>query len=93
MILWIWLATASTVAVLLTILDKCRAKRKGARRIPEATLLLFGALGGSAAMWLTMLLIRHKTRHLKFMLGLPAILLVQVAVIWLLHARWGAFFG
>ena len=60
--------------------DKRAAKRHG-QRIAERSLLTIAALGGAFAMLLSMLAIRHKTRHVKFMLGLPAILLAQAAVI------------
>ncbi len=70
------------MAVVVTIVDKWKAKR-GAWRIPESTLLIVAALGGSLAMYATMLAIRHKTRHSKFMLGIPLILLFQgVAIGW-----------
>jgi uncharacterized membrane protein YsdA (DUF1294 family) len=49
-------------------------------RIPEKVLLLFSALGGSVAMFITMLIIRHKTKHVKFMLGIPIIMIVQIAI-------------
>lgn len=70
----------SLISVIVTIADKRKAK-KGAWRVPEATLLLLSALGGSVAMYLTMHLIRHKTKHIKFMLGIPVIILVQVVVV------------
>jgi uncharacterized membrane protein YsdA (DUF1294 family) len=43
--------------------------------------LLLSLLGGSVAMFATMLMIRHKTKHLKFMLGIPAIMILQAAAI------------
>lgn len=58
-------------------LDKSFAKRH-ARRIPEKTLLWAAALGGSIGALLGMLLFRHKTRHLKFTLGIPAILTAEL---------------
>lgn len=73
----IYLAAVSAAAVILTVSDKCCSKRKR-RRVPEAVLFFTAVLGGSTAMYLTMLLIRHKTLHKRFMLGLPAILLVQL---------------
>ena len=72
-----YLAAVSAAAILLTVSDKCCAKRTR-QRVPEAVLFFTAVLGGSAAMYLTMLLIRHKTLHKRFMLGLPAILLIQI---------------
>lgn len=55
----------------------------------ESTLLLIGVLGGSPAMLLTMRKIRHKTRHAKFMVGLPVILVLQAALLALAIWKWG----
>lgn len=63
--------------------DKQRAKKK-LWRIPESTLLTAAALGGSIGCILGMYAFRHKTKHLKFTLGLPAILLLQILLIVLL---------
>ena len=62
----------------LTTYDK-NAARFGRRRIKERTLLLVSALGGSCAMLITMLLVRHKTKHAKFMVGIPLIIIIQIA--------------
>lgn len=76
-IYWVvYLIIMNFAAAAAVISDKRRA-RKCRWRIPEGRLLLLAALGGSPAMLLTMLLVRHKTRHLKFMAGIPAILLLQ----------------
>ena len=72
------------IAAAVTISDKRRAKRH-LRRVPENTLLLLAALGGSPAMLATMLLIRHKTRHLKFMAGIPAILILQAVAVYFIR--------
>ena len=57
-----------------------KSGKKGPRlRIPESKLLLLSALGGSLAMLLTMLFIRHKTKKAKFMIGIPLILILQIA--------------
>ena len=63
--------------------DKGRAVR-GARRIPERTLLLLAAVGGSLGALLGMLLFRHKTRHPRFYLGLPILFAAQIALAYLL---------
>ena len=78
-----YLAAISVFAVFLTVYDK-RAARKGKWRISESALLCTAALGGSVAMFLTMLLIRHKTKHIKFMLGIPIIMVFQaVLLLWM----------
>ena len=71
-----WILLISVWAMIITFTDKSRAKRRR-RRIPERTLMWSGALGGATAMLLCMLIIRHKTRHVKFMLGLPLMILAQ----------------
>ncbi len=75
----LYLAAMNLLDFVLMGADKSKAKR-GARRIPEATLLLFAILGGSVGGILGMLLFRHKTRHAAFALGLPLILLAQLAL-------------
>ena len=82
----VYLAGISVIAVCVTIADKRKAGR-GAWRVPEATLLLLSALGGSVAMYMTMRLIRHKTRHSKFMLGIPLILVFQSVLVLYLWFR------
>lgn len=76
----IYLMIISIIAVIMTVSDKAKA-RKHKRRIPEKTLFLTAALGGSAAMYLTMLTIRHKTKHKRFMIGLPLIIILQIVIV------------
>lgn len=71
-----YVCAVSALAVIFTVYDKIAAKCR-ISRVPEATLFVISLLGGSAAMYLSMLFIRHKTKHKRFMLGLPAILIVQ----------------
>lgn len=75
----------SVIAIFTTVKDKIRAKR-GGERTPEKTLLLISAFGGSLAMLLTMFIIRHKTKHAKFMAGIPIILTLQIIAIFYLHS-------
>ena len=81
-----YLAAVSLLSVIVTVADKIKARR-GERRVPENTLMLLAALGGSAAMLVTMLLIRHKTRHIRFMLGIPIIMILQAPVVYWLLTR------
>ena len=76
-----YLLLISLVSVIVCCYDKIAAKRLPHHRTREATLLLLSALGGSVAMFLTMQIIRHKTKHLKFMLGIPAIFLLQAVAL------------
>ena len=79
-----WLLLMSLVLFLTMGRDKGLARR-GSRRIPEAELFLLAVLGGAAGGWLGMYAFRHKTKHLHFVLGFPAIALLQAAaVVWLL---------
>ena len=72
-----YLAAISIVSVIVCIYDKFAAKHIQKHRTREASLLILSALGGSVAMLLTMFIIRHKTKHVKFMLGIPLIIIVQ----------------
>ena len=80
----LYLLIINATGFLSMLSDKHRA-RKNAWRIPERTLLAIACFGGSIGSILGMQLLRHKTRHLKFSLGLPLILAVQMAAAaWLL---------
>jgi uncharacterized membrane protein YsdA (DUF1294 family) len=76
----VYLLIISVVAFSVTVYDKWAAVKRPQERTRESTLLLLSALGGSIAMLFTMLGIRHKTNHLKFMLGIPLIILLQLAL-------------
>ena len=78
----IYLAAISLISIIVCFYDKKISKKnKVELRIPEKTLLVLSALGGSLAMLATMLLIRHKTKHFKFMVGIPIIIVAQIAII------------
>ncbi|MBO5041540.1 MAG: DUF1294 domain-containing protein [Clostridia bacterium] len=84
MILLIYLGVISVISLIVCIYDKLFSKFNNVKlRVPEKSLFVFSALGGSVAMYLCMLLIRHKTKHVSFMLGIPVIILVQAALIYL----------
>lgn len=62
-------------------------KRKAIKRtfrIPEATLFIVAIIGGSIGSILGMQVFRHKTRHWYFVFGMPAILIVQIALLFFL---------
>lgn len=81
LIVLIWLLGANLLAFLMMAADKKRAKAKK-RRIPEKTLFVTAALGGSIGAMLGMWAFHHKTRHQAFVYGMPAILLVQLLIVW-----------
>ena len=76
----IYLAVISILSVITCIYDKLAAKVAKRHRTREAVLLGLSAIGGSVAMLITMFIIRHKTKHIKFMLGIPLIIILQAAL-------------
>ncbi len=78
----IYLVIINIIAVIVTVCDKYRAKHNK-WRIKESTLLLISALGGSIFMYITMQIIRHKTKKIKFMLGIPLIIILQFLIFYL----------
>ena len=76
----VYIILISLISALACIIDKMSAIN-GGWRIRERTLLLLCFLGGSAMMYIVMRIICHKTRHNKFMLGIPLIILLQIAII------------
>lgn len=70
----------SVVSVMLTVYDKVASMAKK-WRIPEKMLMMFAFCGGATAMYVTMQLIRHKTKHKKFMIGLPCFIIIHIALI------------
>ena len=72
------LGIVNLIAFILYGLDK-RYARKKQWRISEATLLTFAALYGALGAFLGMRLFRHKTKHLKFTITVPLLLILQIA--------------
>ena len=80
----IYLVITNVVTFFIYGIDKLKAKKSKWRIIREAALLGLAVLGGSIGAWLGMKVWHHKTLHKKFRFGVPAILIVQVAlVVWL----------
>lgn len=78
-----YLIAINLIAFLAFGIDKRKAQ-KGAWRIKEATLLGLAVIGGSIGALLGMKVFRHKTKHKKFTVGVPAIFLLQAALtVWL----------
>lgn len=79
----VYLLAVNAAAFLMMFLDK-RFAVHGQWRIPEKTLFLLAALGGSLGGCLAMRLFRHKTRHRSFAIGFPLLLVVHAAALVLL---------
>lgn len=75
--LFIYLLAVNALGFLLMLIDKQKARKKK-WRIPEATLMGVAALGGSIGSLMGMYTFRHKTKHKKFTIGIPAILIAQL---------------
>ncbi|MGF7035130.1 uncharacterized membrane protein YsdA (DUF1294 family) [Paenibacillus mucilaginosus] len=73
-----YLAVINLVGFGLMGSDKSRARKGGRRRVPEKRLFLIAAAGGALGVWIAMRSFRHKTQHRSFVVGIPAILAVQV---------------
>ena len=81
-IILIYLAAISLVSIIVCIYDKAISKKNRVElRIPEKSLMILSILGGSVAMYITMQMVRHKTKHAKFMIGIPVIIVLQIALV------------
>ena len=76
----IYYAIVAVVSVVITVHDKSAAK-SGAWRVSEAMLMGIGLIGGALPMFVTMKVIRHKTKHMIFMVGLPAEMVLHLVII------------
>lgn len=82
--LLLYLLIVNALGFVLMLVDKFKAK-KNLWRIPEATLMMVAAIGGSVGSLIGMYTARHKTKHPKFTVGIPLILAVQVVLaVWIL---------
>ncbi len=76
----IYLLIISVIAFILYGIDKYRAVKKR-WRIPEATLVLFAAIGGAAGALLGMFVWHHKTRKWKFRILVPLFLVIWIGIL------------
>lgn len=77
--LFLYLVLLNMIGILIMYVDKTKAKKK-AWRIPEKTLFLVSVLGGSIGIWMGMYIFHHKTKHLRFVIGVPMIILIQIMI-------------
>lgn len=86
-LVYAYLLIINAAGFALMLADKRKAK-KNLWRIPEATLMSVAALGGSVGSLIGMYTVRHKTRHPKFTIGIPAILALQIGLaVWIAVKR------
>ena len=77
----LYLILINAVSFVLILVDKYSAQNK-LSRIPEAVLLTVVAIGGSFGCFIAMRLVRHKTRHEKFFIGVPVMMVLHILIIW-----------
>ena len=82
----VYLLVMNAVGFAVMGMDKYKAI-KGRWRVPEKTLFLLSILGGSVGTWAGMYAFRHKTKHWYFVIGMPAILFIQIALVIYLNLR------
>lgn len=81
------LAILNGIGFVMMWLDKAKAQKQK-WRIPERNFFLISLLGGSIGCWVGMYVFHHKTQHSKFTVGIPMILLAQIALLLYAAAKW-----
>ncbi len=85
----VFLLVIINVAALITVaVDKHKARHRK-WRIPERNLFLLGLIGGCPGVYIGFLVFRHKTKHLKFMLGIPVIFVLQILAVYFINEKIG----
>lgn len=82
-----YLCLINAIAAAVCIFDKIQAKRHG-RRISEKMLFFLSAAGGSVGLYTAMRLIRHKTLHKRFMIGVPLIFAAETLILIYLYIKY-----
>lgn len=72
-----YLVAINLLGIIVTVADKKKAI-KDKYRIPELDLWLIALLGGSLGTYIAMKIVRHKTKHKNFMIGIPIIIIIQL---------------
>ena len=78
-ILTVYLVIVNIIGFVMMAVDKRKAI-KGKWRIPEKSLFICAAIGGSVGSIAGMYTFRHKTKHMSFVIGMPAILIIQIVL-------------
>lgn len=80
----LYFVAISVISMAVTIYDKIAAKYISRHRISEKALLILAISGGALTMYITMIFIRHKTLHKRFMIGLPCIIILQLILVFVI---------
>ena len=75
----IYLMVINILGFLIMGLDKHKAKM-AERRIPENTLFMFTILGGGVGTIAGMYVFHHKTKKMKFKVGMPLVLILEILI-------------
>lgn len=78
--LLLWFLIINVISYLVMADDKRRARQRR-DRIPERTLFLLAAIGGSLGVLMAMNVKRHKTKHASFRVGIPLLLLLNAVLL------------
>ena len=81
----LYLIAFNTASFIMMGIDK-NAAIKGNYRIPERTLMALAAFGGSLGAITGMLVFRHKTKHKKFVIGVPLLMVFSAAIAYVVFA-------
>ncbi|HEY8421121.1 MAG TPA: DUF1294 domain-containing protein [Thermoclostridium sp.] len=82
----VYLILINITGFLITGLDKYWAIHKK-WRMAEKRFMLLAVLGGGLGVYIGCRIFHHKTRHQKFMIGIPAICIIETAVILFLAGK------
>ncbi|TLS51293.1 DUF1294 domain-containing protein [Paenibacillus antri] len=83
---WIYLALVNVIGFFLMKHDK-EQSRRSRWRVSERRLFTYAAVGGALGVWAGMLAFRHKTKHMSFVLGVPALAVVNAVCLYLILTR------
>jgi len=77
----IYLLVINIIGFLVMVIDKQKAK-KGSYRISEKFIFILSLIGGSLGVYIGMYTVRHKTKHLKFTVGIPVIFIINLMCVY-----------
>lgn len=78
----IFFVIVNMVAFLIMFLDKIKSKKEGAERISEGMLFFMATIFGSVGVFAGMFVFRHKTRKWYFMVGIPLLIVQNIALLY-----------